>query len=316
MSKNILDEILSDSDISKDEDEGSMASLNADAFRLDGKQPTDGNGNMELFVRDEDSSPLGKETANSNQVYRSISEDGSDEVSDIKTPPRERKRVRFNAGQDAETDKDDDELNPWDLKRAVRKQFKEKLPENYEIKTWKRPPKHLIRSLLEIMEGNVERAAEDVMNKYSDECIHTLGPEEFEKFQEDKKQVLFNMIGKLRSRLKRTKFPSRISDHALDIEYIYTKRNFIQQRYETELDNTEKVELQLVEEQQVLATIKNQASQATAKQLLEQLTADLHPSLNKAISNAYGLIKDQENTRETYLRDVDNLNLKPSISDA
>ncbi|AMD22805.1 HHR036Cp [Eremothecium sinecaudum] len=311
----ILDKILSDQESLTEDDivlnnDSSMMSVNVDRLRLDRKQPA-----RDLFVREAPSSPLAEnyerqerdqtDTQEENNVGGENDKDQSDIIT---TLPRERKRVRFNSRD--EQHHNPDEINPWDLKKLVRSELRQRLPENYEIRTWKRPPRTLVRSLVDLMETNVTRAVEKVLSNYETECVRTLGSDQFGKFRADKEQMLYNLIGKLQTRIKRSRFPARIAENALDIEYIFAKRNYIQQQYASQLHSAEAMEERLIQEQRTASEFEEQVANPSSKELLKELTADLHPSLHKAVTNSYGLIKDNQNTRSTYLIDKEDLNLR------
>ncbi|AGO09852.1 AaceriAAL138Cp [[Ashbya] aceris (nom. inval.)] len=296
MARNILDEIASESDPSQDE-EGSLIAVDGDAFRLDKAVPVEPAA-QELFLRDDSESPLRRPHG------ESASSDGESRTAEARRQPEGRKRVKFSAAEQGVAD-----FNPWDIRRAVRRAFRDKLPENYNIKTWRRPPRALLRSLTELLSASADSAIEGALAAYHHELVRTLGPSELAAFRHDREQLVRGILHKLRTRLKRAHFPARVSEHVLDIEDIYARRTFIQQRHVAELNAAEDLERQLLAEQQALAARRAERSDASAKVLLDRLTANLHPALNKAVSNAYGLIKDAENTRETYLADCDDLNL-------
>ncbi|AAS50228.1 AAL138Cp [Eremothecium gossypii ATCC 10895] len=301
MARNILDEIASESDPSQDE-EGSLLAVDGDAFRLDQAAPAEPAA-RELFLRDDSESPLRRPHGGSGSSEGGSS-DAEGEAPETQRRPEGRKRVKFSAAERGVAD-----FNPWDIRRAVRRAFRDKLPENYSIKTWRRPPRALLRSLADLLSANADNAVEGALSAYHRELTRTLGPNELAAFRHDREQLIRSILHKLRTRLKRTHFPARVSEHVLDIEDIYARRTFIQQRHIAELNAAEDLERQLLAEQQALAARTAERSDASAKVLLDRLTANLHPALNKAVSNAYGLIKDAENTRETYLADCDDLNL-------
>lgn len=301
MVNNILDEILSDDGLSSKDhslsqhdqlsgedqslsDETSMLDVDADELRLDRDED-----DRKLFVKDSEDSY--------NNYDNEFHEE--EDISPIHTPPTEHKRVHFN----------DKKPNPWNFKRTISAELLKRLPENYNVKTWKRPPRKLVKSFLELLEIDAIRAVKEVTDQYKAECLLTLGDEEFAQLCTDKEQMLYNLIGKLKSRFKRTRIPGRVSEQALNIEYIYAKRNFIQRLYKAELTSAEQMEEQLNAELREVDYLAEQATKSTSNQLITQLASELHPSLIKAVSNSYGLIKDDKITRESYLIDKEELNL-------
>lgn len=313
MSSDILNNMISSSDYSNNE-ESDFDDLNGSNFRLDDK-PSQVDEELStkpkhLFV-DEESSFI--EEYDRSEV--DMTEDKDYTAKDIETQPRNCKKIQSNHDKDIETEKIN---NYWDFKRIVQKEFKERLPENYDIKNWKRPTKQLLNNLVELMENNVETSITQVMDQYKSEFIAIHGQNELglEKFIESKEILLFDIINKIKYKLKKIKIPSRVSDQDLNIEYIFSKRNFIKDRYLVDLQSAEKLEHQLIQEQQKHEKLKqifereNESYTINTKQLMNNLITDIHPALSRAISNKYGLIKDTQNTKETFEIDRNELNLK------
>lgn len=127
--------------------------------------------------------------------------------------------------------------------------------------------------------------------------------------------MLHEIVNKIKRKLKKSKFPARISDRELDIEYIFAKRKFIQERYSQELRNAETIEHQLIREQQKLSEAKLVTGKLTGKDkkeiahLTQQLTQTLNPVLNRAMVNSYGLLADVKNNKHTFQHDSDELSL-------
>lgn len=231
-----------------------------------------------------------------------------------------KKQVRFNNKRDEGYSDQESRLHPWELKRVIRKEFREKLPNNYEIKRWKRPSKIMIGSVIQLLETNVETALDQVFKKYESELqtILVSSNDQTSKIYRQKQSIMNDIVSKIKNQLKRSKFPSRISDRDLDIEYIVSKRKFIQKRYSEELNNAERLEKELLKEQKMLQEAQESCKnlrENNKSRLTERLVQNsLHPSLNKAVENAYGLITDKDKTDLTgqmaFKRDLNELNLE------
>ncbi|GAV47459.1 hypothetical protein ZYGR_0H03020 [Zygosaccharomyces rouxii] len=300
MAKRILDQIEANSDTSSVED------VDTEALRLD-KIPSP----KKLFYEDEDEDEDDDEEAADNEV---VIQRESQPIED----PINVKRVRFKRRQrDPVSDAEDPNVRYWDFGPLIRQEFRDKLPSNYEIKRWRRPSKHMVRSVVQLIETNFETAIEQVLDRYNDELKSVVNDSTAVHRQ---KHILMNdLVFKIRHQLKKTKFPSRISDYDVDIEYIVSKRKYIQSRYALELANAEKLEDELIREEQKLKELKElcQDLETSNKRKLQDrlLKNDLHPSLTKAMENAYGLIPDSDQAGQgnnIYTKDVQELQLVPS----
>lgn len=318
MSKRVLDQIEANSDTSSVED------VDTEALRLD-KLPSP----KKLFYEDEDDGDNEDENEDENEE---VNEDVNDENEDgepaengfagqrVYEPidePINLKRVRFKRRQrDPASDVEQPNVQYWDFGPLIRQEFRSKLPSNYEIKRWKKPSKYMIKSVVQLVETNFETAIEQVFDRYNDELESAVTDSTSIHRQ---KHILMNDLAlKIRHQLKKTKFPSRISDRDVDIEYIVAKRKYIQSRYAQELANAEKLEDELVREEQKLREAKElcQDLETSNKRKLQErlLKNDLHPSLTKAIENAYGLIPDNNHVKQgnnIYTKDVQELQLVP-----
>ncbi|GAV52471.1 hypothetical protein ZYGR_0AG04620 [Zygosaccharomyces rouxii] len=310
MSKRILDQIEANSDNSSVED------VDTEALRLD-KIPSP----KKLFYEDEDEDQDEDEDEDQDQGHNG--EDADNEtVSQQEYEPIDEpinvKRVRFKRRQrDPVSDAEAPNVRYWDFGPLIRQGFRDKLPSNYEIKRWKRPSKHMVRSVVQLLEANFETAIEQVFDRYNDELGSAVNDSTAAHRQ---KHILMNdLVLKIRHQLKKSKFPSRISDRDIDIEYIVAKRKYIQSRYAQELANAEKLEDELIREEQKLREAKElcQDLQTSNKRKLQErlLKNDLHPSLTKAMENAYGLIPDSSQLNQgnnIYTKDAQELQLASS----
>lgn len=300
MSKRILDQIEAKSDTSSVED------IDTEALRLD-KLPSQ----KKLFYEEEEDEEE-EEEDNGGNVDKEIVDQGQYEAIDEAVNT---KRVRFKRRQrDPVSDAESRNIRYWDFGPLIQQEFRDKLPSNYEIKRWKRPSKHMIRSAIQLLEANFETAIEQVLDRYNDELKSAVKDSATVHRQ---KHILMNDLTlKVKQQLKKTKFPSRISDRDADIEYIFAKRKYIQSRYAQELANAEKLEDELVREEHKLREVREfcQDLETSNKRKLQErlLKNDLHPSLTKAMENAYGLIPDSNQTEQgntVYARDTQELQL-------
>lgn len=325
-------------DKSDSELEDSLLEVNGDDFRLDKHQSevtqsqpaqidksNDDSNIKKLFVEDDTilSTPETSMNRDNNEdspksTTPQVDESYYDEVSSIRTPVS--KKVRFNSA--ATISREEEALkqsHPWDFKNRIHKEFRERLPNNYEIKNWKRPSKKMLMSIMDVLENNVEPAVQSVLDKYGEECERVVGQGEIQRIRQNKETLLFELIRKIKQKLRKAKFPSRVSDQDMDIEYIFAKRKFIQERYSRELQHSEVIEHQLLREQKKLEDLKTFETKLSNRGLKEvtllknQLTLNLHPVLNKAVVNSFGLIADQTANNHRFEKDVQNMNLEDSL---
>lgn len=326
MDNNILDQIVNssvDNPISGNNKRDSIGSIS---------QSDDNDGISTASIMDlEDASAFRLDTPNSaapNLKPKKLfyTEDDDDDALDpeknIGITQRPKKKVRFNSikRNDPSSDKET-ALYPWELKKVIRKEFREKLPNNYEIKRWKKPSRIMVNSVIHLLEANVQTSIETVFERYRSEVLNVThqNGQEVDKIYRQKQSIMNDIVAKIKVQLKKSRFPARISERDLDVEYIVSKRNFIQKRYAEELDNAERVETELFKEQALLEEAKNSCSQARESNKIkltnELIKKNLHPSLNDAIDNAYGLIKASKTSTapgDGFQRDSKELNLKIS----
>ena len=332
MSKRYLDDVLSPDTGTSDSD-SSIENLNADNYRIDivndnaRRDDIDriqsSNLNHEppynlegVFAIDDDEH--GDEMVRKDSDRRQdITEDNDDSfVPDITTPPRERKRVRFGINEKG-GDEDFNNVSPWDFKRLIRKFYKEQLPDTYQIRNWKRPSKDMLTNFIDLIENNIELASEEVFKQYHQE-LNQLYPdsEEQAKLKDSLENKVFDTTYNIKKRLKRTKVPSKIWVDNLNMEYIYAKGESIKKRYKSELDRAEAIERQLIREEEHLKSLqeKGETQAKKRKQVLSkelsELSKTMHPSLSVALSNTFGLIKDDKMSNEIYQQDKIDFNLK------
>ncbi|EDO19016.1 hypothetical protein Kpol_2002p87 [Vanderwaltozyma polyspora DSM 70294] len=252
------------------------------------------------------------------RLFHSDSEE-SDEEPVNENPMPKRKEVRFSQVRVESQDDIDDEVRPWEFKEVIRREFQQKLPNNYQIKNWKRPTVAMTDSIIELLDINFRSAQESVFEKYRTDLERLMNRNEREIKQVylQKEDVMNDIIAKIKQKLRKSKFPARLADHDLDIEYIFAKRKFIQNRYTQELTNAEMIEIELVKEEKELQDAKDllvNLRRSNHKMLKERLIQnDLHPSLNKAITNAYGLLDNNDevssNNTEMHSKEIKELNM-------
>ncbi|CEP62769.1 Okp1p LALA0_S06e03378g [Lachancea lanzarotensis] len=306
----ILDEIVTpeadDSELEavrSDEDESFMQ-LDGDAFRLDKPNPQNENNGKALFVND-DSLSMDTPVKSGTGLLPEISPS---------------KRVQFNVDGNFETGQETDDL--WDFNTLVQQEFRRRLPQNYEVRGWKKPSRNLVSSLESIFESNMGIALEQCFTKYEGECERVILDRSLRSIHEEKEQMLFELLDQIKRRISKTRFPSRCADRDLDIEYIYAKRQFMQSRFSQESARVEALQLQVQREQTKLDELKTLRSKTTErnarkfKQLTDRISANLHPALSKAMINSFGLLRDGQANTERYQHDVDDLNLRLQDADS
>ncbi|CAI4063733.1 hypothetical protein SUVZ_07G4090 [Saccharomyces uvarum] len=210
-------------------------------------------------------------------------------------------------------------LRPWEFKKVIQAEYRERMPRNYELKHWKKPSKVMLESIFRLLETNTASALDSVIEKYHEELTQmTHGDNnELKRIYQKKERLLETIVTKINKKLRQAKFPSRVSERDLDIEYIYSKRQFIQNRYSQELQNCERLEMNLAREKKLLEETKKLCKNlktSNKRRLTEKLIQrDLHPVLNKAIENTYGLNSTngsaQADGQVTFKNDVNELNL-------
>lgn len=258
---------------------------------------------------------------NEKRLFHNESED--DEL-ESQSQSLAKKQVRFNQHSDNKDEGDDSNIQPWEFRKVIRREYKEKLPNNYEIRNWRKPSKTMTSSVLQLLDNNVETALETVFVKYRPELERVTNNDlrQTGKILKQKQGIMEDIVTKIKQRLRRSKFPSRLADNDLDIEYIFAKRKYIQKRYEQELKNAERMEIELIREQEQLENDKRLCSslkKSNTKKLTEKLVQnDLHPSLNRAMANAYGLTdshgQDSSLTdNQIYKKDTKELNLDTDV---
>lgn len=193
------------------------------------------------------------------------------------------------------------------------------MPRNYELKHWKKPSKVMLESIFRLLETNTASALDSVFEKYREELTQmTHGDNnELKRIYQKKERLLETIVTKINKKLRQAKFPSRVSERDLDIEYIYSKRQFIQNRYSQELQNCERLETNLAREKKLLEETKKLCKNlktSNKRRLTEKLIQrDLHPVLNKAIEYTYGLDSTkgsaQADGQVTFKNDANELNL-------
>lgn len=210
-------------------------------------------------------------------------------------------------------------LRPWEFRKVIQAEYRERMPRNYELKHWKKPSKVMLESIFRLLETNTASALDSVFEKYREELTQmTHGDNnELKRIYQKKERLLETIVTKINKKLRQAKFPSRVSERDLDIEYIYSKRQFIQNRYSQELQNCERLETNLAREKKLLEETKKLCKNlktSNKRRLTEKLIQrDLHPVLNKAIEYTYGLDSTkgsaQADGQVTFKNDANELNL-------
>ncbi|CAI2011006.1 hypothetical protein SEUBUCD646_0G04300 [Saccharomyces eubayanus] len=221
------------------------------------------------------------------------------------------------SGGSAENEERD--VRPWEFRKVIQAEYRERMPRNYELKHWKKPSKVMLESIFRLLETNTASALDSVTEKYHEELNQmTHGDNnELNRIYKKKERLLETIVTKINKKLRQAKFPSRISERDLDIEYIYSKRQFIQNRYSQELQNCERLETNLAREKKLLEETKKLCKNlktSNKRRLTEKLIQrDLHPVLNKAMEYTYGLDSTngsaQADGQVAFKNDANELNL-------
>ena len=260
-----------------------------------------------------DVAPEAKSTQSKKSLFYENSDDAEEGEIEERTNKEEgqyhhkgSKQLRFEVGKestgklqshlsDGSATSGEGNVRPWEFRKVIQAEYRERLPPNYELKHWKKPSKIMIGSILRLLETNTVSALDSVFEKYEKEMNQmTHGDNnEVKRIYSKKERLLEIILTKIKKKLRQAKFPSRISERDLDIEYIYSKRQFIQNRYSQELQNNERLEAILSREQNLLEETRKLCMNLKTnnkKRLTEKLIQkDLHPVLNKAMEYTYGL---------------------------
>lgn len=220
----------------------------------------------------------------------------------------------FNAGGDSSSSDEDQEENPWQFPKLIRREMKNRLPNNYNLKRWRKPSRILVDSVMQLLETNSANSVDIVFEKYDDELMRLLRGkrQEIELIKEDKEKMLGDILQRIEKKLRFSKFPSRLTENDLNIEYIYEKRRFLQERYVQELRKAEILEQEIAKERKLLQDAKElteNIQQTNDKRLTDKLVRnEIHPVLLQSISDSL----DSATQKIAYRRDVIELNLENS----
>ncbi|SCV03457.1 LAMI_0H08306g1_1 [Lachancea mirantina] len=293
------------------EENESVLHVDGDEFRLDDKQ-TDRESN-EPFELHGDAKPKNLFVADDSLELSSRSPQPARNVTEGISKKR---RVQFGQGTFAlSEDERQENPHPWDFQALVSSEFRQKLPSDQEVRNWKRPSRTMLRAVTDVLENNVVEAVEAVFEKYQDESDKILGPRASRRMVTSKEKLLSDIINKIYQKLRKSKFPSRVSDRELDIEYIFAKRKFIQERYSQELSHAEVIEQQLARDKRELQELQDKYKQLLANRseslvrMSDDTNGGLHPAMAKAMVNSFGLITDAATNQTRYEKDVRELNL-------
>ncbi|CAI4062726.1 hypothetical protein SKDZ_07G4230 [Saccharomyces kudriavzevii ZP591] len=276
-----------------------------------------------------DMPPESKSTQSKKSLFYENSDDAEEEE-DGQHRYKEAKQLRFEVNNgvvskgrqqpsDEVTTSVEGGVRPWEFGKVIQAEYRERLPHNYELKYWKKPSKIMLESIFRLLETNTISVLDSVFEKYEAELKQmTHGDDnELKRIYSKKERLLETIVSKINKKLRQAKFPSRISERDLDIEYIYSKRQFIQNRYAQELQNCERLETNLAREQKLLEETRKlcrNLKTSNKRRLTEKLIQrDLHPALNKALEYTYGLESSngftQAEGQVTFKNDITELNL-------
>ncbi|KAL3232099.1 Inner kinetochore subunit OKP1 [Nakaseomyces bracarensis] len=185
-------------------------------------------------------------------------------------------------------------VSPWQFQRVIRKEINGRLPSNYNLKRWRKPSRVMIDSVMQLLESNGADAIDTVFQKYEKELFkHIRGPthvrhQEMEEIKREKEKMVRDILLRIEKKLRFSKFPSRLSENDFNVEYIYEKRRFLQERYAQELQKAELLEKEITRENKLLQEARQLTENLRGnndKRLREKLERnDIHPSMLQAIS--------------------------------
>ncbi|CCK71678.1 Okp1p KNAG_0H02630 [Huiozyma naganishii CBS 8797] len=194
--------------------------------------------------------------------------------------------------------------DPWDFKSVVRDMFNDEIlrDQHIDIKSlhWRRTPDKLRQCILRIVEGNIEHSLEETFAECDSELNEVLNYDrtELDKVHKVKRKLMGKIVEKMSNKLEECRFPAEVNGEDLDIEYVFAKRKYIQEKHQQELQDVERLELEIIKERNklretkdLLAKLKTSDTKILKDNLLK---GNLHPLLNTALQNTYGLMTDPE----------------------
>lgn len=212
--------------------------------------------------------------------------------------------------------------SPWQFQGVIRKEINDRLPSQYNLKRWRKPSRVMLDSIMQLLESNGVDAIDAVFDKYERELHkHLRGPthlrqQEIAEIKHEKEQMVRDILLRIEKKLRFSKFPARLSENDFNVEYIYEKRRFLQERYAQELHRAEMLEKEITKENKLLQDARlltENLQGANDRRLRDKLEHhDIHPSMLPAISADLDS-KNGENV--AFLRDMIELNLdQPDLS--
>ncbi|CAI4485268.1 ADM_collapsed_G0021570.mRNA.1.CDS.1 [Saccharomyces cerevisiae] len=134
-----------------------------------------------------DVAPEAKSTQSKKSLFYENSDDAEEGEIEERTNKEEgqyhhkgSKQLRFEVGKestgklqshlsDGSTTSGEGNVRPWEFRKVIQAEYRERLPRNYELKHWKKPSKIMIGSILRLLETNTVSALDSVFEKYEKE---------------------------------------------------------------------------------------------------------------------------------------------------
>lgn len=238
-------------------------------------------------------------------------------VSEDESPAEEEQEQEQEEEEQGEEEEDGDRANPWQFQKVIRKEINSRLPSNYNLKRWRKPSRMMIDSVMQLLESNGVDAIDSVFDKYEREIYkHLRGPshlrhQEIQEIKQEKERMIRDILVHIEKKLRFSKFPARLSENDFNVEYIYEKRRFLQERYASELHKSELLEKEITRENKLLEEARQMTENLKGtndRRLRDKLEHnDIHPSMLQAISED---LESKSNGNIAFNRDKIEVNLE------
>lgn len=172
--------------------------------------------------------------------------------------------------------------------------------------------KKLVDNVMKLIEGNLQDSIDNAFNNNLPRLNMLLQNDqsEIDQIYHWKIKLINEILNKIESRLNVCEIPTDLNANDLDPEYIFNKRNYIQSLLQDSLTHKNELHLMKTELNNKITDMENFVKSMSLNNtyLLQQklLNNNLHPILNRAVDNSFGLIKD---TKDYLVRDRARYNL-------
>lgn len=178
--------------------------------------------------------------------------------------------------------------------------------------TMTRMSKKMVDNIMKLIEGNLQDSIDNAFSNNLTQLNELLQNDqsEIDQIYHWKIKLLNEILNKIESRLEICSVPIDLNPNDINPEYIFEKRKYIQSLLQSSLTQTNDLNLIKTELNNKITDMENfiKSMDLNNTFLLQQklLNNNLHPVLNKAVDNSFGLIKD---TRDYLARDKARYNL-------